>query len=357
MPGIWALAFGLLHLGYWCWRREHIETSLYQSSIKSTTDRLERIVNIMPNEVAFKVMGQGTATAYGTVSILSKMSNYAETVEAKAFIAEYAKIQIKKSLDSMCQIASLWTVSKARLFEANIMLVKSSDDINSIDKLEEAFERGKYFFPDLTSLENMSDMCDKVLYAVPDLAINSEKGVHQVDISPLLLPVGLKSKIHPGVIKGAPEAAETGVATSIDDVQRIVDSLPSNYVDYQKRKIEEYFKGQDNCGSILSVPLAIIHSPDEELDDVEKHSDFVEVDAVINLYRPEKGLIKSTELFQDFTRPLVLLIANLLYLYMRNVDALKIVQSRSVDKPLNDAVSELGEIDEKNESKMETVPE
>ena len=73
-----------------------------------------------------------------------------------------------------------------------------------------------------------------------------------------MLPVGLKSKIHPGVIKGAPEADETGVATSIDDVQRIVDSLPSNYVDDQKRKIEEYFKGQDNCGSTLSAPLSIV---------------------------------------------------------------------------------------------------
>lgn len=357
MPGIWALAIGLLHLGYWCWRREHIETSIYQTSIKATTDRLERVANLMPNDIAFKVMGKETTAAYGTLSVLSKMSIFADNVEDKAFIAEKARDQINKALESMCHIASLWTVSKARLFEANIMFVKSSDDIQSIDKLEEAFDRGKCFFPDMTSLENMPDMCNKVLHVVPELAINSEESGNKIDISPLLLPVGLKSTMHPGAIMGAPEAVESGVAKSIEDVQEIVDGLPRNYVDEQKKKIEEYFDGQNNCGSILSIPLSITHSPDEVLGADENQNATVVVDAVINLYRPEKGLIKSVALFQDFTKPLVLLIGNLLYLYKENVEALKIVESEKAKNSPNDAVSESDEIDKKNDSEVETVPE
>jgi|GEM_PF-2170552 len=357
MPGIWALAIGLFHLGYWCWRREHIETSLYQSSIKATTERLDRVVNQMPNEIAFKVMGKETTAAYGTLSVISKMSIFADNVEDKAFIAEKARDQINKALESMCHIASLWTVSKARLFEANIMFVKSSDDIRGIDKLEEAFERGKYFFPDMTSLGNMSDMCNKVLHVVPELAINSEESGKKIDISPLLLPVGLKSTIHPGVIMGAPEAVETGVAKSIEDVQEIVDGLPGNYVDVRKKKIEEYFEGQSNCGSILSIPLSIIHSPDEDLGGDEGLDTTVTVDAVINLYRPEKGLIKSVALFQDFTKPLVLLMGNLLYLYKENFEAMKAVESEKAEKFSNDTVSESDEINQKNDSEVETVPE
>lgn len=353
MPGIWALALGLLHLGYWCWRREHIETSIYQTSIKTTTERLDRVVNLMPNEIAFKVMGKETTAAYGTLSVLSKMSIFADKIEDKAFIAEIARDQIKKALKSMCHIASLWTVSEARLFEANIMLVKSSGEIKELDNLDKAFERGKYFFPDMTSLDNMPDMCEKVLHVVPELAISNEDSEDKVDISPLLLPVGIKSTIHPGIIKGAPEAAETGLIRSIENVHSIIDGLPNNYVDEQKRKIEEYFEGQDKCGSILSIPLAIFHSPDKELVGDENQNSTVTVDAVINLYRPEKGLIKSVALFQDFTKPLVLLIGNLLYLYEENVEALKTVGSEKAENSSNDTVSESEEID----TELETVPE
>lgn len=357
MPGIWALAIGLLHLGYWCWRREHIETSIYQTSIKTTTERLDRVVNLMPNEIAFKVMGKETTAAYGTLSVISRMSTFADELDDKAFIAENARDQIKKALKSMCQIASLWTVSQARLFEANIMFVKSSGDIMELDNLDEAFDRGKYFFPDLTSLDNMQDMCDKVLYVVPELAISNEESDSKIDISPLILPVELKSTTHPGVIKGAPRAAETGFSQSIEDVQEIIDGLPNNYVDERKKKIEEYFEKQSNCGSILSIPLAITHSPDEDLGADERQSTTVTVDAVINLYRPEKGLIKSVALFQDFTKPLVLLIGNLLYLYKENVEALKIVESEKAKNSPNDAVSGSDEIDKKNDSEVETVPE
>lgn len=353
MPGIWALALGLLHLGYWCWRREHIETSIYQTSIKTTTERLDRVVNLMPNEIAFKVMGKETTAAYGTLSVLSKMSIFAEKIEDKAFIAETARDQIKKALKSMCHIASLWTVSEARLFEANIMLVKSSGEIKELDNLDKAFERGKYFFPDMTSLDNMPNMCEKVLHVVPELAISNEDSEDKVDISPLLLPVGIKSTIHPGIIKGAPEAAETGLIRSIENVHSIIDGLPNNYVDEQKRKIEEYFEGQDKCGSILSIPLAIFHSPDKDLVGDENQNSTVTVDAVINLYRPEKGLIKSVALFQDFTKPLVLLIGNLLYLYEENVEALKTIESEKAENSSNDAVSESEEID----TEVGTVPE
>ena len=133
----------------------------------------------------------------------------------------------------------------------------------------------------------------------------------------------------------------------------IIDGLPNNYVDEQKRKIEEYFEGQDKCGSILSIPLAIFHSPDKDLVGDENQNSTVTVDAVINLYRPEKGLIKSVALFQDFTKPLVLLIGNLLYLYEENVEALKTIESEKAENSSNDAVSESEEID----TEVGTVPE
>ena len=81
------------------------------------------------------------------------------------------------------------------------------------------------------------------------------------------------------------------------------------------------------------------------------------VDAVINLYRPEKGLIKSVALFQDFTKPLVLLIGNLLYLYKENVEAMKAIESEKAEKSSNDTVSESDEIDKNNDSEVVTVPE
>jgi hypothetical protein len=86
--------------------------------------------------------------------------------------------------------------------------------------------------------------------------------------------------------------------------------------------------------------LSITHSPDEVLGADENQNATVVVDAVINLYRPEKGLIKSVTLFQDFTKPLVLLIGNLLYLYKENVEALKLVESTKAEKSPNDTVSE-----------------
>ena len=130
--------------------------------------------------------------------------------------------------------------------------------------------------------------------------------------------------MYPGSIKGAPEAIEKGVTISINDVNDIVSNLPANYVEKQKKEIQDYFDAQTNCGSILSVPLLIRYSPigQSETDDYS-------VDAVINLYRPEKGLIKSPVLFQDFTKPLVLIIANLLYLYLNNDEASEKLNSNS----------------------------
>lgn len=339
LPHIWALAIALMHFGYWCWHREHIETSQYQSAIKSTTESLERLVNTMPNEIAFKVMGKDTSSIFGTLSMLSKMSQLASGKDNNAFIADKSKDQIKKALESMCQIASLWTVSKARLFEANIMLVKSSNEAHKIPDAKQAFERGKYFFPDLTTLNNVSDMCGKVLYTLPELAINNEKDIEKVSIEPLMLPVELLSKTHPGTIKGAPESVETGITTSIEDINEIVTNLPANYVDKQKQQIEAYFDKQVNCGSILSVPLAIVYSPEEEEirrdeENDEQVTNNVTVDAVINLYRPEKGLIKSPELFQEFTRPLVLMIANLLYLYITSTS-----NAENVDTSMNSSTT------------------
>lgn len=58
-------------------------------------------------------------------------------------------------------------------------------------------------------------------------------------------------------------------------------------------------------------------------------------------------------LFQDFTKPLVLLIGNLLYLYEENVEALKTIESEKAENSSNDAVSESEEID----TEVGTVPE
>ena len=121
----------------------------------------------------------------------------------------------------------------------------------------------------------------------------------------------------------------------------------------KREKLKSIFEGQDKCGSILSIPLAIFHSPDKDLVGDENQNSTVTVDAVINLYRPEKGLIKSVALFQDFTKPLVLIIGNLLYLYKENVEALKTVESEKAENSSNDTVSESEEID----TELETVPE
>lgn len=316
MPFIWALAISLLHFGYWCWSREYIETSIYQERIRDTTSRLDHILNTMPKEDAFKVMGDDTSSIFDMLSVIKDISREVETEKDKQQIADMAKEQIKKGLSSMCSIASLWTVSKARLFEANIMVVKPSEEAMTIPEAAKAFERGKYFFPDPTTLETVQHSCKKCLYVLPDLAINTND---EITIKPIMLPVHLKSTTHPGVIKGAPEAVETGSVISIKNIDEIMSNLPANYVADQKREIQSYFDSQDNCGSILSVPLTIELSNETKKDELngdnrEKRS----VDAVINLYRPEDGLIKSPELFQEFTRPLVLMIANLLYLYTAN---------------------------------------
>ena len=42
-------------------------------------------------------MGKETTAAFGTLSVLSKMSIFADEIEDKAFIAETARDQIKKS--------------------------------------------------------------------------------------------------------------------------------------------------------------------------------------------------------------------------------------------------------------------
>ncbi len=238
----------------------------------------------------------------------------------------------------MCQIASLWTTSKPRLFEANIMFVKPSELVSEIPNVREAFERGKYFFPDLTSLETIHNSCEKCLYVIPELAISNEKNDTPVDVKPLLLPVGIKSKMHPGSIKGAPEAVEKGVTISIDDVNDIVSNLPANYVAKQKHEIQNYFDAQTNCGSILSVPLLIHYSATSQND-----NDY-SVDAVINLYRPEKGLIKSPVLFQDFTKPLVLIIANLLYLYLNNDEVSEELNSNLTTTGSENASGESNEV-------------
>ncbi|MCC2608015.1 hypothetical protein [Planctobacterium marinum] len=309
MPFIWALAFSLVHMGYWCWKREHIETSNYQTRIRETTTRLDKILNTMPKDEAFTAMGVGTATTFGMLSVITDMAREAQSDDEKRLVAESAREQIKKALASMCRIASLWTISNARLFEANIMVVTSAEDAVNIPDAGDAFERGRYFFPDPCTLETLNLGCAKCLYLLPELAINSKDG-GEVLLQPIMLPVELTSETHPGVIKGAPEAIETGRVVSIHDVKEIIDNLPANYVARQKEAIQSYYDSQENCGSILSVPLEISSGPLKNKGQI--------VDAVINLYRPEDGLIKSPELFQEFTRPLVLMIANLLYLYMKN---------------------------------------
>ncbi len=321
IPFIWALAITLLHLGYWCWSREYIETSSHQTQIRATTLSLEHMIKIMPKEGAFNLMGESTSYTFSTLSMLTKMAIFANNDnddDKKSLTAELAKEQIRFALSAMCQIAALWTVSNARLFEANIMLLKSSKDASTIPNAEEAFERGSIFFPDISALESLHLSCEKCLYVVPELAINDGKTEDEVNLKPLMLPVGLKSKMHAGRIKGAPEAAETGNIVSVSSINEILDNLPPNYVAEQKDKIRQYFNGQPNCGSILSIPLTIELSNESSgpLRVGEKLSvNSKSVNAVINLYRPEEGSIKSPELFREFTKPLVLMIANLLYLY------------------------------------------
>lgn len=323
-PFIWALTILLFHLGYWCWKREHIETSKYQEDIQSSTLRLEKIINTMPSELAFKVMGKNTSDIFEKYLMLYDMSTKTNEAEDKKFIKAEAKKQLQIALRSMCQIASLWATSRPRLFEANIMLVKDSKNVDEIPNVQDAFNRGKYFFPDLTTLKTISNSCEKCLYVIPELAINDEKQNIPVNVKPLLLPIGIKSEIYPGTIKGAPEAVEKGAIVSINDVNDIVCNLPANYVEKQKQEIQSYFDAQTNCGSILSIPL---------LCEYGNESNNIQSDAVINLYRPEKGLIKSPILFQDLTKPLVLMIANLLYLYLDT----NITLNKSSDNPIENS--------------------
>jgi hypothetical protein len=300
-----ALSVSLSHMGYWSWKREHVETSDYQEGIKETTKKLEEILNTMPDRGAFKIMADETSSIYAMTNAITILAENATTVDKHDEIVSIAKLQLKNALKAMCDISSLWTISEAKLFEANIMISISSDDIQSIPLYEEAFNNGRHFFPDLTSLKNISDSCESVLYVLTDIATNSKDG-DEVDVKPLMLPVHIKSENHPGSIWGAPKAIETKFVSVIKEIDEVISNLPPNYVGNQLERIKEYFHRQVNCGSIISIPFTY------------EVNQSTTVDAVVNLYRPEEGVIKSPELFASFTKPLVVLISQLLYLHQDN---------------------------------------
>lgn len=301
-PILIALAVSLCHFGYWAWKREHAETTAYQDSMKETTDKLEEILNTMPDRDAFRIMAENTSSIYERTNVLSIMAENASSQKEYEVIKKGAKEQLGIAIRSMCHISSLWTVSDAKLFEGNIMVAVSADKVDSIPNVAEAFEHGKHFFPDITTLANIADSCNRVLYVLTDLAVNTTTQ-KMVGISPLLLPVNIKSENHPGSIGGAPRAVENGHVDVVKDIDELLSSLPPNFIGKQKEGISDYFERQVNCGSIISIPFAF------------KENEEGVVDAVVNLYRPEDGMIKSPILYEYFTRPLVTLIAQLLYLY------------------------------------------
>lgn len=302
LPILIALAVSLCHFGYWAWKRELIETSTYQDKMETTTDKLAEILNIMPDKMAFKKMAEATKEIYEETNRLLILDENAETADHYKEIRSDAKEWLGKAILWMCEISSLWTVTHAKLFEGNIMVAVPSDKIKDIPNAKEAFERGKHFFPDITTLNNISESCERVLYILTDLAVNTDPS-EEVSVSPLLLPVNIRSENHPGSIRGAPRAIERCYVDVVKNIGELIDDLPPNYVGRQRDEIKQYFNRQFKCGSIISIPIAY------------KDSEGIEVNAVINLYRPEEGIIKSPELYEYFTEPLVLLITQLLYLY------------------------------------------
>lgn len=314
MPVICALAISLFHVGYWSWRREHNERVDYETKMENMTTDLTNYVNTMPKEDAFRLLGETTKAKFNFLYTLDLMAKQVDSTEQQLKIAEYAKEQFKTGLQALCQIASLWTISKTRIYEGNVMVaIPSSDAPNAPDAIQ-AFENGKYFFHDMTSLDTVEHCCEQVLYVVPQLTISiRSNNTVPNPTEPFMLPVGLKSTIHPGSIKGAPECVERNEVVSID-IKEIESTLPDNYVGERLKAIKDYYKKQNDWQSVLCIPLHIKglkNTADDFNNGVNPPAN-----GVINLYRSEKGSVKSPELFYELTAPLVQLLENLLYLYL-----------------------------------------
>lgn len=314
MPAIWALAISLFHVGYWSWRREHNERVNYETKMENMTTDLTNYVNTMPKEDAFRLLGETTKAKFNFLYTLDLMAKQVNSIEQQEKLAEYAKEEFKKGLQALCQIASLWTISKTRIYEGNVMVALPSSDAPNAPNAREAFENGKYFFHDMTTLDTVEHCCKQVLYIVPQLTTSiSSNNSQPTPTEPFMLPVGLKSEIHPGSIKGAPECVEKNEVVSID-INEIENSLPDNYVGQRLNEIKEYYKLQTDWQSVLCIPLHIKglkNTADDFTNGVNPPAN-----GVINLYRSEKGSVKSPELFYELTAPLVQLLENLLYLYL-----------------------------------------
>ncbi|MBW8184061.1 hypothetical protein [Shewanella nanhaiensis] len=343
-PYLMAAALTLAHLSWWSWRKEFNESKTFNtklsdtvnslegslstldnkileatsslSQIDTTVNTLDQVINNMPNESAFKAASEIYGVTFkvatdlkNSLPILSKSvknlgSDRKKTKEALEKSDSEARDAINSTLESFCAIAEAWTQTTASFFEANIMLVEKSTDLDkSSAHNQEAFERGSCFFPSNASLENLSSICESVLSVFTDVGYFDESRRGSKKLKPLLLPVGVFAKYDAISVPGAPSAFESKNVVLINNVADIANTFKS-YGDIQKNSISAYFDSQKGCGSVISLPIPMTWS----------HGGYF---GVVNVYRPESGGVKNEHLFYQLCTPILYLLSDLLSYKLR----------------------------------------
>ncbi len=343
-PYLMAAALTLAHLSWWSWRKEFNESKTFNtklsdtvnslegslstldnkileatsslSQIDTTVNTLDQVINNMPNESAFKAASEIYGVTFkvatdlkNSLPILSKSvknlgSDRKKTKEALEKSDSEARDAINSTLESFCAIAEAWTQTTASFFEANIMLVEKSTDLDkSSAHNQEAFERGSCFF--LVTLRwRICHLFVRVCY----LFLRMSATLMNLDVvakklKPLLLPVGVFAKYDAISVPGAPSAFESKNVVLINNVADIANTFKS-YGDIQKNSISAYFDSQKGCGSVISLPIPMTWS----------HGGYF---GVVNVYRPESGGVKNEHLFYQLCTPILYLLSDLLSYKLR----------------------------------------
>lgn len=336
-PYLTASALTLSHLSWWSWKKEFRESKEFNdklagsvttldnkilkaandlTEIDSTVSTLHEVLNKMPNDSAFRA----AARNYGVVSqivtdfrsavpvLSSKVNKVKSSADKESVLSEIATHDqeaistINRVLESFCAIAEAWTHTSASYFEANVMLIEDTSELDtSIEHNQTAFDRGAFFFPANATLENLPTICQRVLSVFTEVGYFDQSRRKKKSLKPLLLPVDLFSKYDSISVPGAPSAYENKNVELINDVATIADSF-SSYGDMQKKQIRSYFESQKGCGSVVSLPIPVPAV-------WKKDGEYL---GIVNVYRPELGGVKNEHLFHQLCVPILYLLSDLL---------------------------------------------